>query len=366
MGFYPSYQRGQVTPADFPYAKTTHTMIGNVLPTSPTVCCTPPEWEPNVAEFEKFLTDAVAGAHRAGVKAMLMTGGAGGNPNKVWNQATASAASTQVLADSMIAYAKRFGFDGIELDWEEDIDVPSEARLAVDIRAHWPNAVITASVTGLPVDPATNPGAFTGFPELATAVDRVNSMTYLAIGNWGGWDGPWHQSALYEAADKGFSPTHSSSIHRAVTFLTRAGVPANKLSIGVGLFGSAYGDSNSDGNCPTSPTAGWNGEWGQWFGDASLPLADIDRLYVGKMTSMWDAVARVPYLTAAAPGAGGEADGWLPKVCYITYENAQSVAEKADYAVAKGLGGVIVWTVPQGRRADGSYPEMDALNRHLG
>jgi chitinase len=365
MGFYPSYQRYEVTPADFPYTKTTHTMIGNVLPGSPTECCVPPPWEPDVVSFEQFLTDSVAGAHAAGVKAILMTGGAGGNPDRVWNVATATDASAAVFAESMVAYARRFGFDGIELDWEEEVDMPSVARLATVIRSLWPDAVITVAITPLPPDPAVDPGVYAGYVETAAQVDRMNSMTYIAIGNWGGWDGPWHQSALYETADRGLSSSHPSSIHRAVTFLLAAGVPASKLGIGVGMFGSAYGDANGDGNCPSQPTGGWGGEWGQWFGDASLPLRDIERLYRGTMTEMWDEAAQAPYLTAAAPGAGGEADGWLPKVCYITYENERSAAAKADYVTANGLGGVIVWTVPQDRREDGSYPVLDTLNAAL-
>jgi chitinase len=365
MGFYPSYQRYDVTPATFPYTKTTHTMIGNVLPRSATQCCVPPPWEPDVAQFEQFLTDSVIAAHQAGVKAILMTGGAGGNPDDVWNRATATDASTAVFAESMINYAKRFGFDGIELDWEENVDVPREAQLAKELRARWPEALLTVSVTSLPSDPALNPGAYGGFPELATQVDRVNSMTYLAIGNWGGWDGPWHQSALHESADRSLNSGHPASIQRASTFLVQAGVPAGKLGIGVGMFGSAYGDANGDGQCPNTPTGGWAGEWGSWFGDASLPLDTIDRLYASTMTPMWDDIAQMPYLTAAAPGAGGEADGWLPKVCYITYENQRSVTAKANYVKDNGLGGVIVWTVPQDRRADGTYPVLDALNAGL-
>jgi hypothetical protein len=90
-------------------------------------------------------------------------------------------------------------------------------------------------------------------------------MTYVSVGNWGGWQGPWHQGALY--GDTALNPF---SVNRKVRALIAAGLSPRQVGIGIGLFGTGYGDSNGDGRCPTSPTGGWAGEKGPMISDFDL------------------------------------------------------------------------------------------------
>lgn len=349
IGYYPWYERYDVAPAAFPFAKLTHVDVGNVYPASPSTCCTSPD-----SGFDAFARDVTAKAHAAGKVALLQLGGAGGNPGNVWNQSTSTAAGTNTLADAIVAYAKARGFDGASIDWEENVEWDKVTALAKALRSRWPSAVLTIDTDPFATDTSWASAA-------APYVDRINAMTYASIGNWGGWDGPWQQGPLYETADHSRSSTHPYSIDRTVQAFLDAGVPAAKLGFGIGLYGSGYGDSNGDGRCPTAPSNGWEGEWGAWVADYDLQLRAVDELYGAAMQHHWDDAAQVPYLTAPAPGVGGEADGWPPKLCYITYEDSRSATEKMRYLRQRALGGIIVWAAPQDRRADGSYPVLDAL-----
>jgi chitinase len=355
IGNYPWYESYEVAPADFPYDKITHLQIGNVFPSSPTLCCVSP-----FADFDKFAADVIPRAHAKGKPVILQMGGAGGNPGNVWNAATATDAGVATLAQQIVAYATARGFDGIDMDWEESVDWPRVTALIREMRRRWTTGIFVADLGYSDVDVTWAKG-------LSDVVDRMSAMTYATLGNWGGWDGPWHQGALYEKADHTTAgSTHPYSIDRVVQRFLAAGVPASKLGIGIGFYGSGYGDSNSDGKCPTAPTSGWEGEWGGWVVDHDLQLQTIDSLYKNSMTEHWDDVAQTPWLSAAAPGAGGEADGWVPKLCYITYENERSATAKGQYMTANGLGSIIIWAVPQDHRTNGTYPVLDALNRGLG
>jgi chitinase len=328
-----------------------------VYPATPTTCCVSPyaSW----MDYEKFAAEVIPLAHAKGKPVILQMGGAGGNPGNVWNAATATDAGASNLAKQIVAYATARGYDGIDMDWEESVDWPRVTVLIREMRKLWPTGIFVADIGWGDSDVSWAKG-------LADVVDRMSSMTYATIGNWGGWDGPWHQGALYEnAAHTTVGSTHPYSIDRVVKKFLAAGVPASKLGIGIGFYGSGYGDSNSDGKCPSSPTAGWEGEWGGWVVDHDLQLQTIDSFYKNAMTEHWDDVAQTPWLSAAAPGAGGEADGWVPKLCYITYENVRSATAKAQYMIANGLGSIIIWATPQDRRTNGSYPVLDALNRGL-
>jgi Glycosyl hydrolases family 18 len=357
IGNYPWYESYEVAPADFPYDKITHLQIGNLYPATPTTCCVSPY--PSF-DFEKFAADVIPRAHAKGKPVILQMGGAGGNPGNVWNAATATDAGVATLAQQIVAYATSHGFDGVDMDWEESVDWPRVTALIREMRRLWPTGIFVADIGWGDSDVSWAKG-------LSDVVDRMSSMTYATIGNWGGWDGPWHQGALYEKADHTTNgSTHPYSIDRVVRKFLAAGVPASKLGIGIGFYGSGYGDANGDGKCPSAPTSGWEGEWGGWVVDHDLQLQTIDTFYKGAMTEHWDDVAQTPWLSAAAPGAGGEADGWVPKLCYITYENERSATAKGQYMTANGLGSIIIWATPQDRRTNGTYPVLDALNRGLG
>ena len=356
MGNYPWYERDEVTPAEFPYEKVTHVSIGPAVLESSIACCLASP-EDDAATWRAFENEVIVRAHRAGRKVMLQLGGADGNANKVWNAATATAESTSVIAGQMVAYARAHSYDGLELDWEESVDMARVTLLSQVIRTDWPDAVIS-------VDLGTTQDNVSWAPALAAVVDRLNVMTYQSIGNWGGWDGPWHQGAMYENADHSLNRNHAYSVDRSVQQLLRAGTPAAKIGIGLGLFGTGYGDSNHRAGCPTSPR-GWADEKGFIVSDHQLTLAMIERLYAPFMTKHVDDVSQTPWLSAPSPGAGGDKNAEAPKLCYISYEDPDSAAVKATYINDHGLGGIILWAVPQDRRANGHYPVLDALNAGL-
>ena len=344
VGYYPWYETSMTPPTDFPYSTVSHTVVGNVKVVNG-LCCA----ESNAGAMA-YATEVVTLAHAAHTQVLLLVGGSDDPPGG-WIAGTQTPTATTTLARSIVDYAKALGVDGVDLDWEQEVDLVAEGRLAVEIRRLWPESKIMMALS--PFD-----ASYTWAPEVLASVDRFNLMNYVSVGNWGGWDGPWHQGALF-----GDGPGHPLSVDRSVKRLIASGVPAAKVGIGIGLFGSAYGDSNSDGDCPSAPSSGWHGEWGAWFADSQLTLKDIDELYAPHMAETFDGITNTPYLSAPAPGAGGTAGGWPPKLCYITFENPRSAEAKANYVTSNGLGGVIAWAVPQDRRTDGSYPVMEALKR---
>lgn len=349
IGYYPWYEAAEVPPGAVPYRLLTHVAVGNVHVTDGT-CCRLPKGAATV--WPGYVSATVAAAHRAHVKVLLQLGGADNAPDG-WLAGTRSPAATARLAQSIVAYARRLGTDGVSLDWEQGVDNVRVGQLAQRLRGVWPKAIITVDVD--PYDEDLGWAA-----AVVPWVDRIDAMTYVSVGDWGGWQGPWHQGALY-----GDSTENPFSVDRKMSQLRAAGVPARKLGFGLGLYGTGYGDANGDGRCPTAPTAGFEGEAGAWIADYELQLDDIERWYAPRMTRTFDETTRAPYLSAPAPGAGGATDGWPPKLCYITYEDAQSARAKGVYARSKGLGAVILWAVPQDRRPDGTFPVVAALARAL-
>lgn len=356
MGTYPFSEATDVPPASFPYDKVTHIAIGPAVLASDAACCSPPR-DDQTGTWEAFSKDVIARGHKARRKVLLQLGGEGSNAGGNWSQATASSAATLQTTEQMVGYAKGRGYDGIEVDWQEDVDLSRVAGLGRELRTLWPSAILTVDVAGIQTE-------VTWAPSLAESFDRLNVMTNVSARKWGDWDGPWHQGAMYENADRTLNAGHPYSVDRIVQALFDSGVDSRKIAVGIGLFGTGYGDSTSSGSCPTSPE-GWANETQPLVRDRQLSLATIERLYAPTMTRNVDSIAETPWLSAPYPGAGGDPTASAPKLCYITYEDPDSASVKVEYVKANDLGGLVLSAVPQDRRAAGNFPVLDAVNRTL-
>ena len=88
--------------------------------------------------------------------------------------------------------------------------------------------------------------------------------------------------------------------------------------------------------------------------DGTVSDTNIMETYDDASAAQWDDVAQVPYLSfASATGPAG--------CSYISYDDAQSIATKASYVKASGLGGVIVWEIAEGYLPNAAAGSRDPL-----
>jgi chitinase len=168
----------------------------------------------------------------------------------------------------------------------------------------------------------------------------MNLMTYGMAGPWGGWES-WHHSALADHAG-----THPSSVSGSVEQYLAAGVPAAKLGVGLGFYGSCW-------RGPTAPRQPLGGAV-EVANDNEMSYANIMALYHDAPARRWDDAAKAPYLSFP--------DGAGPQGCtYLSYEDEESVRAKGEYVRSRGLGGAIVWTVAQGYLPSAPAGERDPL-----
>jgi chitinase len=119
-----------------------------------------------------------------------------------------------------------------------------------------------------------------------------------------------------------------------VQLYVAASVPKRKLGIGIGFYGLCYSPP------VTGPDQALNGST-LVAGDGAISYAAIMSNYYSAAARKWDSLARVPYLSFSSAHA--------PDGCgYISYDDEQSIAEKATYVKSNGLGGVIQWEINEG------------------
>lgn len=337
-GYYVGYQRDLYPPDQVDMTLMTHLVVGRIRPAADGGV---------VANFDiddvngpAMARTLSARAHAAGTKAILMLGGAGEHAGFV---GAASAANRPRFVANLLRVMDELGYDGLDVDWEpiETADRAPLLALLRDLRTARPGIILT-----IPVGWVNN--NFRGevdswYVQLAGLVDQVNLMTYDMAGNWGGWQS-WHHAALYDEA-----PNRPSSVSSSIQAYLDAGVPAERLGIGIGFYGSCW-------RGVTEPRVPLDGRPGvsQGNSDNDMSYTNIVTRYLTAGARRWDAAARVPYLSFAA-GTG-------PQNCnFVSYEDEESIAAKGQFVRSRGLGGTIIWTIGQGRLPSAPAGSRDPL-----
>ncbi|HEX6039444.1 glycosyl hydrolase family 18 protein [Longimicrobium sp.] len=337
-GYYVGYQRDLYPPDQVDMTLMTHLVVGRIRPAADGSV---------IADFD---IDDVNGpamartlstrAHAAGIKAILMLGGSGEYAGFV---GAASPANRARFVTNLLRVMDELGYDGLDVDWEpiQAADRAPLLALLQALRAARPGIILTVPVGWINNNFRSDADAW--YAQLANAVDQMNLMTYDMAGNWGGWES-WHHSALYDEA-----PHRPSSVSSSVQAYLDAGVPAAKIGIGIGFYGSCW-------RGVTEPRVALDGRPGvsQGNSDNDMSYTSIMTRYMAPGARRWDTAARVPYLSFP--------QGTGPQNCsFVSYEDEESIAAKGQFVRSRGLGGTIIWTIGQGRMPAAPAGSRDPL-----
>lgn len=219
-----------------------------------------------------------------------------------------SEANRKVFAQSCLQLCQSYGIDGIDIDWEfpgnnsSGEASPADEKqnytlLMRDLREALGDSLLLTMASSSSPD-------YYDYKQLIKYLDFVNVMTYDMASP------PYHHSALYRSngVGRGWMVSHES-IQKHLS----AGIPADKLVMGLAFYGNGNGDGSGSAN--------------------QVSLQEIeDGIASGKWTDHWDDVAKVPYVTNTKTGA-----------FVYGYDNARSLTAKCQYILDNDLAGGMYW-----------------------
>lgn len=271
------------------------------------------------------------------LKTMISVGGWSWSAG--FSEAAATAESRAIFANSAVNFIKTHGFDGVDLDWEYPVTGagPGTYPNPAD-KENYP-LLLQAVREKLDEQGAkdgrhyllTIAGAATaGFARNTTIglshqyLDYVQVMTYDIHGTWESLAD--FNAPLFDAGGETYS------VDKGIQAYLDAGVPADKIVMGVPFYGYRY-----------KVTAGTNNGLRQTYttgGSITYNTLVNQRLTENGYTRYWHEGSQVPYLYSAAESI------------FITYDDPQSLRMKTDYIRAKQLGGVMIWELTQDHQID--------------
>ncbi|KAJ2745594.1 hypothetical protein GGI20_002029 [Coemansia sp. BCRC 34301] len=354
LGYYPSWKRAKMDGVDF--SKYTHINIAFGIPHQDGTFSFEDEWA---------LPQILNQVHGGGAKALLSVGGWTGS--NFFSDILKDGGTRNTLLTSIVNYVKSNNLDGIDIDWEypgrlgntcnvydAQNDTPNFLKLLQDLRTQLDalfgagKKLITLAVRAQPFDVYNSPSS--DVSAFAKVVDYANIMAYDINGPWNSDTGP--NAPLNFEAGKG-TPL---SLVSAIDAWTGAGWPAKQLVAGLGFYGrstTAQQDMTRDVQnqyqpqlhevplgdaedapwydaCARSTSASGTWQWKSLRGQGVLTSAGVA---AAPWIRQWDSVTRTPWLFNPTT-----------KI-FLSYDDPDSIRIKSDYAAARGLGGVMIWSV---------------------
>jgi chitinase len=252
--------------------------------------------------------------------------GAGG-----FSEAAASSAGREAFARSAAQLVKTHGADGIDVDWEYPGRADAGIAASPADRANF-TALVKALRAALDaaagegrhytLSIAAAEGPFAEGIDIAAVephLDAFHLMTYDFVNSTTPTTG--HHAGVYPSR---MAPPGARSVDGAVREYLSAGVPPRKLLIGAAFYGREFGEV-------TPSHHGLYQRYGRYVAEHSWP--EIKRDYIGRN-------GFVQYHDARAQASWS----WNAKTRrFITYDAPASIAAKAAYVKAHGLGGIMYW-----------------------
>jgi chitinase len=241
--------------------------------------------------------------------------------------------SRTIFANSAVQFMTKYGFDGIDIDWEYpvsggetgNIERPEDKQnFTLLLKALREALNVQSSKDGKQYLLSIAAGAgktHAGNLELNSIhqyVDYIQLMTYDIHGSWDSITG--FNAPLYR--DPGSRFSWDWSVNDAVLTYINGGVPAQKLIMGLPLYGRAYNQvTNID-----------NGLYQSYSGGGSaIGYGELLSKYIGLngYTRFWDGDSKVPWLFNGSQ--------------FISYDDEESIGYKTSYIKSMRLGGAMMW-----------------------
>lgn len=288
---------------------------------------------------------------------------AGESPNgpaQCFQQMAANEKAVDNFVNNAVLAMKEVNFNGIDIDWEypqtaDDVNhfisLIDKLRAALDTQGELDGTHYNLSIAVSGGIDKINQLSSEQWQHLALRVDQIDVMTYDFHGAFDqGQTGSNFQSAM--ALDPNLDPTYGTAVlgqynlTDALNNYLEKGVPANKLVIGIPLYGRMMNIASAGEHLGLyqSITGIPQGEWDNtqtgWSGLVDYQCI-VDQTTCGNQFQRPDLTLVQPLINNE--GRYAKTPWGYNHHLFVTFDDATSAAYKTNWARSKGFFGVMLW-----------------------
>lgn len=360
-GYWPSWSAGTLPPENIAWSKYDIVYYAFAVPSS----------SGSIAiDDTSMLKRFVAAAHKGNSKAVLSLGGWG--QSKGFSKSVINDSARANFINNVLDVIKKFNLDGVDFDWEYPGNVqggPSDPKdtgnfqtFLQQLRAKFPTGKLMSAAVPQQVWQGSNGNPVGSVARAGGALDHIVIMNYDV---WGSSSTPGPNAPLGNLCGNSTQPVASAA--GGVKAWTSAGFPRNKILLGVPSYGylnkssrkkliqrsmveeeeeqhavKREGDVTLHANTLAKRAAlkSMDGttdsgqiNFNQLVSQGALTLNTQTGTFdaSGGFTKYWDDCSDTPYL----------ANGNI----VVTYDDPDSLYDKADFARLAGIAGVAMWSI---------------------
>jgi chitinase len=268
----------------------------------------------------------IVSSRPAGKKVLLSIVDDGRNPT-----AFQTSTSPGLIADfvaNIVKFVNRYGYDGVDIDWERNVDGAQCARLFRLLRQALPGKVIAADMNN-------NSESVSAAAQAWSSLDQLNIMCYDMDSPGNGYS--WYNAPLFQNGN-----ARLMTCEWRVNPFLKAGVPASRIGIGIPFYGRR-----------------WRGvDKALVHGDFSASTVLYRELITDPMRwqpqyRFYDERYKSNYLSIPALNE------------FDSYTGVEAIRDIAAWVKSKGFGGVMTYSLHYeylpGRSGDARYPLSTAV-----
>ncbi|KEY64330.1 hypothetical protein S7711_09875 [Stachybotrys chartarum IBT 7711] len=282
------------------------------------------------------------------LRAVVALGGWTFNDNNtIWQPVFSDLSSTKakraVFIDELVTFMDRYGFDGVDVDWEypgapdrggQPEDGENLTKLFKEMRVELDK--MSGKHKEISFTAPTSYWYMRHFDITASAeaVDYVNVMSYDLHGIW---------DANNPIGSQVLAHSNLTEIDLALDLFWRNNVDPAKINLGIGFYGRSFQLADPACHTPGCLFLGGADPGPCTANSGTLSYREImDIIDRHELSPYWDEVNAAKYIT-------WNADQW------VSYDDEDTIAQKIEFANNLGLGGLLIWAI------DLDNDKLDAL-----
>lgn len=259
------------------------------------------------------------------------------------------------FAKNAAEFAKKYGFDGFDMDWEypcqrggQPSDKEAFVELLKEMRPIFDSEGLTISAAV-----AAGKASIDMSYDVAGIAQYLDWITVMAFDFHGQWESVTGENAPLDAG----SGDPTLNVKYAVQYWMQLGAPAEKIVMGMGTYGRSFTLASAQNHDIGAQTLG-GGEAGPFTRErGTLGYNEICiNIQNSGWTETWFDEQEVPYAY--------KGDQW------VGFDNPRSLQTKVTWGLEQNLAGFMIWSIEtddfHGRCNQGAFPLLNAINAAAG